>query len=714
MSSGDGADVRPGRIDAYPTHRHGTWRLRPGRVVPFGATLVPGGVNFSVYSRLATACTLALFERGANAPMAEIPFPLSFRLGNTWSMIVFDLDPESIEYGYRMEGPYDPRAGHRFDPARILLDPYAKAVGGRDRWSEPPNAREIFPHRGRLVFDDFDWEDDRPLEIPMADIVVYEMHVRSFTAHSSSGVRFPGTYAGIVEKIPYLANLGINCVELMPVFEYDEFENSRPGPDPGTTLYNYWGYSTVNFFSPKAGFAASGPLGMQVDELKTTIKELHRAGIEVILDVVFNHTAEGNENGPTLSFRGIDNLTYYMLSPDGGYFNFSGCGNTLNCNNPVVRGLVLDCLRYWAAEYHVDGFRFDLASILGRDPWGSPMSNPPLLEALAFDPILGKCKLIAEAWDAGGLYQVGSFPAFGRWAEWNGKYRDDIRRFLKGDDGLIGAVAQRLCGSPDLYGWNRRGPTASVNFITCHDGFTLRDLFSYDCKHNEGNGENNRDGTNDNHSWNCGAEGETIDEGINVLRRRLIKYAWTVLLVSQGVPMVPMGDEVGRSQRGNNNSYCQDNELNWLDWTLAEREHDLLRFARMMIALRKAHPALRQAQHLTERPVRGAIYADITWHGTRAWHADWSPGSRTIAFMLAPPASVDGPADGFIYVALNSHWETLAFELPTLAASQAWHVAADSSAAAPDDIHPSGAEPRLQDQQLIRVAGRSAVVLVGR
>jgi glycogen operon protein len=403
----------------------------------------------------------------------------------------------------------------------------------------------------------------------------------------------------------------------MPVCEFDEFENSRPGPEPGSILYNYWGYSTVNFFSPKAGFAASGPLGMQVDELKTTIKELHRAGMEVILDVVFNHTAEGNENGPTLSFRGIDNQTYYMLTPDGYYFNFSGCGNTLNCNNPVVRGLVLDCLRYWAAEYHVDSFRFDLASILGRDPWGAPMSNPPLLESLAFDPILGKCKLIAEAWDAGGLYQVGSFPAFGRWAEWNGKYRDDIRRFLKGDDGLVGAVAQRLRGSPDLYGWNRRGPTASINFITCHDGFTLRDLFSYDRKHNESNGENNRDGSDENHSWNCGAEGETTDEGVNAMRRRLIKYAWTVLLVSQGVPMVLMGDEVGRSQKGNNNTYCQDNELNWLDWTLMEREPDLLRFARMMIALRKAHPALRQSQHLTELALHGGVYGDITWHGTR-------------------------------------------------------------------------------------------------
>ena len=714
MRSGDGADLAPRRIDAYPTHRHGSWQLRPGRVFPFGATLVPGGVNFSVCSRYATACTLVLFERGEDAPMAEIPFPLSFRLGNTWSMTVFNLDPESIEYGYRMEGPYDPPGGHRFDPSRILLDPYAKAVGGRDRWGETPYWADVFPHRGRLVFEDFDWEDDRPLEIPIADLVVYEMHVRGFTVHPSSGVRFPGTYAGIVEKIPYLVDLGVNCVELMPVFEFDEFENSRPGPEPGSTLYNYWGYSTVNFFSPKAGFAASGPLGMQVDELKTTIKELHRVGIEVILDVVFNHTAEGNENGPTQSFRGIDNQTYYMLTPGGYYFNFSGCGNTLNCNNPVVRGLVLDCLRYWASEYHVDGFRFDLASILGRDPSGDPMPNPPLLESLAFDPILGKCKLIAEAWDAGGLYQVGSFPAFGRWAEWNGKYRDDIRRFLKGDDGLVGAVAQRLRGSPDLYGWNRRGPTASVNFITCHDGFTLYDLFSYDHKHNEGNGENNSDGTNDNHSWNCGNEGETADEGINALRRRLIKYAWTVLLVSQGVPMVLMGDEFGRSQRGNNNTYCQDNELNWLDWARAESEPDLLRFARMMIALRKAHPALRQTQYLTEQPLHGDVHADITWHGTRASHADWSPGSRTIAFMLAPPASDNAQVDDFIYVALNSHWETLAFELPVLSANKAWHVAANSSATAPDDIHPIGAEPRLQHREKICVVGRSAVVLVGR
>jgi len=702
------------RIDTYPTHRHGDWRLRPGRVFPFGATLVPGGVNFSIFSRHATTCTLVLFERGEQTPIAEIPFPVSFRIGHVWSMIVFDIEPESIEYGYRMDGPNDPRAHHRFDPGRILLDPYAKAVGGRDRWGETPNWTDDFPHRGRLVFEDFDWEDERPLQIPIADLLIYEMHVRSFTAHPSAGVRFPGTYAGIVEKISYLVDLGINCVELMPVFEFDEFENSRISPKTGEALYNYWGYGTVNFFSPKAGFAASGSLGMQVDELKTVIKELHRAGIEVILDVVFNHTAEGNENGPTLSFRGLDNQTYYMLRPDGSYFNFSGCGNTLNCNNPIVRGLVLDCLRYWAADYHVDGFRFDLASILGRDPWGSPMANPPLLESLAFDPILGKCKLIAEAWDAGGLYQVGSFPDFGRWAEWNGKYRDDIRRFLKGDGGVAGAVAQRLSGSPDLYGWNRRGPTASINFITCHDGFTLRDLFSYDSKHNEDNGEDNRDGSNENHSWNCGIEGETTDDGINALRLRLIRYAWVVLLVSQGVPMVLMGDEVGRSKRGNNNTYCQDNDLNWMDWTLVEREADLLRFASMMIALRKAHPALRQAHHLTGRHDTACSgYSDISWHGTRVWNADWSPDSRTIAFMLAPPPG-HGPRDDFIYVALNSHWAALPFELPALPADQAWHIAVNSGMKSPEDIHVTGAEPRLQDQGQVLVGGRSAVVLVGR
>ncbi|MFM8320458.1 MAG: glycogen debranching protein, partial [Chloroflexota bacterium] len=532
------------RVDAYPTHEHAGYSLRPGKPYPFGASFVPGGVNFSVYSSHATRCTLVLFCKGEKTPLAEIPFPDEFRIGNVWSMVVFGLAYETIEYGYRMDGPFDPQRGHRFDHDRILLDPYARAIGGRDVWGAPPDWDDPFQHRSRLVFDDFDWGDDHPLEIPFEDLVIYEAHVRSFTAHPSSGVKFPGTFAGIRQKIAYLKDLGINALELMPIYEFDEFENGKVFN--GEQLYNYWGYSTVGFFAPKAGYAATGKLGMQVDELKALVKELHRSGIEVILDVVFNHTAEGNEQGPYISFRGLDNQTYYMLTPEGYYFNFSGTGNTLNCNNPVVRNMVLDCLRYWAAEYHIDGFRFDLASILGRDPSGAPLANPPLLETLAFDPVLAKCKLIAEAWDAGGLYQVGSFPAYGRWAEWNGKFRDGLRRFIKGDPGLTGDIAQRLTGSPDLYAG--RGPTASINFITAHDGFTLYDLVSYNDKHNEANGEDNRDGANDNHAWNCGWEGPSEDPAVNALRRRQMKNAAAILLLSQGVPMILMGDEAARTQ----------------------------------------------------------------------------------------------------------------------------------------------------------------------
>ena len=704
------------RIDFYPTHRYGQFRVRPGRPFPFGATLVPGGVDFSIFSTSAASCTLVLFEKGAREPMAEIPFPDSFRIGHVWSMVVFDLDYERIEYGYRMDGPWDPAAGHRFDRTKILLDPYAKAIGGRDAWGQRPDWSDPFPHRGRLAFEDFDWEDDRPLEIPMEDLVIYELHVRSFTGHPSSGCKHPGTFAAIREKIPYLRELGVNCVELMPVYEFDEFENSRPSPATGETLYNYWGYSTVGFFAPKAGYAATARFGMQVDELKNLIKELHAQGIEVILDVVFNHTAEGNEQGPTISFRGLDNRTYYMLTPDGYYYNFSGCGNTLNCNHPVVRGIVLDCLRYWAAEYHVDGFRFDLAAILGRAPSGAPLANPPLLESLAHDPVLGKCKLIAEAWDAGGLYQVGSFPAYGRWAEWNGRYRDDLRRFLKGDPGMVGALAQRVQGSPDLYGHNRRGPTASINFITCHDGFTLYDLFAYNAKHNEANGEDNRDGANDNHSWNCGVEGPTGDPAVQALRRRMIKNAWTLLMVSHGVPMVLMGDEAGRSQRGNNNAYCQDNDINWLDWTLADKAHaELFRFARTVIAFRKAHPVLRPREHMTHRDYVGSGYADITWHGTRAWQADWSEGSRVLAFLLCGRHARGGTVeDEPIYVAANSYWEALPFELPGLPGGYAWHVAVNTSVPAPQDAFEPGNEPPLENQREFLVGGRSVAVLVGR
>ncbi len=703
------------RIDTQPTRTYGAHKLRAGRPTPFGATMVPGGVNFSVFSRFATSCVLVLFEKGAPAPVAEIPFPPEFRIGNVFTMVVFDLDAENTEYGFRMDGPFDPGNGQRFDSSKILLDPYARAIGGRDVWGEPPDWTNIYQHRARLVYDDFDWEADRALETPIEDLVVYEAHVRGFTADPSSGVKYPGTYAAIRDKIPYLKSLGINCIELMPIFEFDEWENSRPSPLTGETLYNYWGYSTVGFFAPKAGFAATGKFGMHVDELKTMVKELHANGIEVILDVVFNHTAEGNEQGPTISFRGIDNQTYYMLTPEGYYFNFSGTGNTLNCNNPIVRNLVLDALRYWAAEYHIDGFRFDLASILGRDAFGTPMANPPLLETLAFDPILAKCKLIAEAWDAGGLYQVGSFPAYGRWAEWNGKYRDAIRRFVKGEDGLVPEIIQRIEGSPDLYGGANRGATASINFITAHDGFTLHDLVSYNEKHNEANGENNNDGANDNESWNCGAEGPTDDPGVNELRARQMRNALAILMVSQGVPMVLMGDEIARTQQGNNNTYCLDNELNWFDWTLTEKNADLLRFFTRLITFRHEHPVFRSHGHFRHQDYVGSGYPDISWHGPLLWQPDTSPSSRAVAFMLDGRHAKGGAEqDNSIFVAVNMHWGAQGFALPPLGNGTAWHVVANTGMAPPEDCWDAGQEPRLGDQTGVLIGPRSVMVLIAK
>ena len=703
------------RIDIHPTHSYESFKLRLGRPQPFGATIVPGGVNFSIFSSHSTSCSLVLFEKHAKAPLAEIPFPDEFRIGNVYCMVVFDLDYENLEYGYRMDGPNNFEQGHWFDQSKILLDPYAKVIGGRDVWGVIPDWDDIYHHRGRIAFDDFDWGNDRALEIPPEDQIIYEMHVRSFTRHESSGIKenHRGTFAGIRDKIPYLKELGVNAVELMPVYEFDEFENSRPNPQTGETLYNYWGYSTVGFFSPKAGYAATGKFGMQVDELKTLVKELHKNGIEVILDVVFNHTAEGNERGPTISFRGIDNKTYYMMTPEGYYFNFSGCGNTINCNNPIVRNIVLDCLRYWAAEYHIDGFRFDLASILGRDPLGYPLANPPLLESLAFDPILAKCKLIAEAWDAGGLYQVGSFPAYGRWAEWNGKYRDGIRKFIKGD-GTVGQIAQCLQGSPDLYAWAGRAPATSINFITAHDGFTLMDLVSYNQKHNEANGENNNDGSNDNDSWNCGWEGATDDVAINALRRRQIKNAIAILMVSQGVPMLLMGDEVGRTQNGNNNTYCHDNELSWLDWDLQTKNAEILEFVKHSVAFRRSHPVLRNPNHFRNQDYVGSGYADITWHGTKAWNVDWSEGNRAIAFLLCGKHAKRGTVeDNYIYVAMNMHWQTQWFEIPGLPPSLQWHVFANTGAVFPSSYLP-GTEPVLENQSGLLVGDRSVVILVGK
>ncbi|WP_327583552.1 glycogen debranching protein GlgX [Nonomuraea sp. NBC_00507] len=694
------------RIDVVPTREISGYRVRRGRPMPYGATIVPGGVNFSVFSDRATSMALVLFERGAPSPTAVLPIPESFRVGSVFTITVFGLDHENLEYGFYADGPYDPARGDRFDSSKVLTDPHARLLSGRETWGAEPNWDDIYQYRSRLLYDDFDWEDDRPPGIPFEDLIIYETHVRGFTRHPSSGVSGPGTFTGLRDKIPYLRELGVNCVELMPIFEFDEFDNPRVNPVTGTKLHNYWGYNTVGFFAPKAGYAATGQYGMQGDELKTLIKDLHKAGIEVILDVVFNHTAEGNEHGPTISFRGLDNATYYMLTPEGYYYNFSGTGNTVNCNHPVVRDFVLGCLRYWVSDYHVDGFRFDLAAILDRAPDGTPLPNPPLLEQLAYDPLLRRCKLIAEAWDAAGLYQVGGFPSYGRWSEWNGRYRDTLRRFIKGDPGVAGDMATRMVGSPDLY--HGRSASASINFVTAHDGFTLMDLVSYNDKHNEANGEGNGDGANDNNSWNCGAEGPTDDPVIQELRLRQMKNAMALLLVSQGVPMILSGDEVGRTQQGNNNTYCQDNELSWFDWSLVDDNAELLRFVRLMIAFRHAHPLVRAAAHpLGADPSGRGGPPDVSWHGARAWAPDWSPGSRLVA-ALRTGTDQDGKVER-IYVAANAHWEPAELELP----GSGWRVVADTGAAHPYDIYEFRYEqPTVEDRYLL--GPRSVLILVGQ
>ena len=656
------------RIDEYPTHQFQGIPYRCGHVQPFGASLTSGGgINFSIFSRDATKCELLLYHYGTPEPFAVIPFPEEFRIGHVFSMIVYGLNPELLEYGYRLDGPFDPAQGYRFDRTKILLDPYAKLVSGRNVWGKEPDWNDPFQHRGCVIMEDYDWEGDKPLEIPMKDLVIYEAHVRSYTRDPSSGARYPGTYAGLAEKIPYLKELGVNCVELLPIFEFDELENSRV--INGERLYNYWGYSTVNFYAPKAGYAASAPMGMAADELKTMIKRFHQAGIEVMLDVVFNHTAEGNENGPYISYRGIDNKTYYLLTPDGYYYNFSGCGNTMNCNNAVVRNCILDCLRYWVSDYHIDGFRFDLASILSRDENGAPMTSPPLLETLAHDAILGKTKLIAEAWDAGGLYQVGSFPAWGRWAEWNGKFRDCLRSFIKSDAQHGPELLWRIQGSPDLYG--NRCSEASINFVTCHDGFTLRDMVSYNEKHNMANGEDNRDGSNDNLSWNCGVEGDTDDRWILDLRLRQEKNALALLLLSRGIPMILSGDEFGNTQFGNNNAYCQDNPISWLNWKLLEENQDLFGFVKRLIHFRAEHPVLRRSDFYRGR--NSSDYPELSFHGTVTWQLDEYQPFLCFGFMFVEPKADYGTSeDTFIYCAVNAFWEEKRFELPIVPEGFVW------------------------------------------
>lgn len=686
-----------------------------GQLLPYGVTHVPGGVNFSIFSTSATACTLVLFEHDRDTPLVEIPFPPEYKLGHVWAMVVHDLGYENLEYGFRMDGPWNPKEGDYFDPAKILLDPCAREIVGREEWmgQHQPSHKPVF--RSKVPGGPSIIEPNGIRRVPDHELIIYEMHLRGFTRHPSSQVKHPGTFKGVAEKVAALKDLGINCVELMPVFEFDETENPRTNPTTGDPLCNYWGYSTVGFFAPKSSYAASGQKFRQVQEMKDMVRTLHREGIEVMLDVVFNHTAEGNADGPVFSFRGIDNKIWYILDEKGGFTNYSGCGNTLNCNYPAVREFVINCLRYWAAEYHIDGFRFDLASILGRDSKGSPLANPPLLEFLAHDPVLADCKLVAEAWDAGGLYQVGNFPSYGRWMEWNGKYRDCVRRFLKGDGGMVGEMVQRIMGSPDLYAAAGRKPTASVNFITCHDGFTLRDLFSYNGKQNLENGEGNRDGSNDNLSWNCGTEGETDDPAIKAMRRRQAKNAMAILMCSQGVPMIYMGDECGRTQRGNNNAYCHDAEWNWLDWEPDACGREVLRFTKAMIAFRKANAVLHQPEFLTERDQIGSGYADISWHGVLPWHPDWSAGSRSLAFMLCGRHSeAIGGNRQFIYVACNMYYQPLNFGLPVLPKGMSWHRFADTTMPAPDDVCGIGGEVLLPVQKSYTVGEWSVVILIGK
>ena len=691
-------------INESPTKRIGDLEYGPGHVLPLGATLMFDGVNFSVFSKEATSCTLVLYHHGQKVPFQEIPFPDSFRIGHVYSMMVYGLNIETIEYGYRFDGPYDPKKGLRFDKNRVLLDPFARSISGRSVWGIEPDYTNPFQYRGQIIREDYDWLGDKPLEMHPSDLVIYELHLRSFTQHPASEVRYRGTYAGLIEKIPYLKALGVNCVELMPIFEFDEFENSREVN--GRRLVNYWGYSTVGFQAPKAGYAASARFGMEADELRHMIRTLHQNGIQVILDVVFNHTAEGGEGGPSISFKGIDNRTYYLLTPDGGYINYSGCGNTMNCNNPVVRNLMLGCLIYWVAAFHVDGFRFDLASILSRDEKGVPMMNPPLLESIACDEVLGKTLLIAEAWDAGGLYQVGTFPAYGRWSEWNGMYRDCLRRFIKGEAERLPELILRIRGSDDLY--RQRGPTASINFVTCHDGFTLYDLVSYNEKHNWDNGEENRDGTNDNASWNCGAEGSTDDPEIIALRMRQMKNMLTVLLTSRGIPMLLSGDEFANTQYGNNNAYCQDNEISWLDWNQLERYRDLYDYVRRLIAFRKAHPVLRADGY--DFSHNGTGYPELSFHGTQAWNLDEHSPGLSFAYMYAEDhVRYCTERDAFIYVAVNAYWETQHYGLPILPEGFQWGLAFESHDVSTD----VNDERPLEDQSGIVLGPRSAAVLIG-
>ncbi len=653
-----------------------------GMPLPLGSTITPEGINFALFSRHATAVTLVVADVEATNEWIELPLdPLRNKTGDVWHLLLHDAPP-TLRYGYRLAGPHDPEgAGHFFTPDRILLDPHAREIHSPP-WGHPRGCLGTEPcclidqHR-------YDWEGDRPLGIPLRDSIIYELHVRGFTQHPAANVSHPGTFRGLIEKIPYLKRLGITAVELMPVTEFNENETTFVSPETGKRLKNFWGYSPLSFFAPKASY--SSDLDHPLNEFRDMVKALHRAGIEVILDIVYNHTAEGGGDGPTTSFRGIDNTIYYLLDPwTRAYLNFSGCGNTCNCNHPIVRNLIMDALRWWVVDMHVDGFRFDLASILGRDMQGHVLANPPVVEAIAEDPILADTKIIAEAWDAAGLYQVGSFSPHHRWAEWNGRFRDDVRAFLLGRPGLVSALATRIAGSSDLYQRHGRRPCNSINFITSHDGFTLGDLVSYNQKHNLANGENNRDGDNNNLSWNSGVEGPTANRAILAIRSRRLRTMAVILLLSQGVPMLVAGDEFGRSQRGNNNAWCQDNDISWIDWTLAGTNRLQLRFFRKLIQLRKAHPIFRRDDFFQ---ASDAVHGpEISWQGLEAGQPDWSEPCQALAFLLNG-AALEGQADDDFFVMLNGFVDTSAdFTVPSPSRRRTWARIIDTGRSAPRDF----------------------------
>lgn len=710
-----------------------SYELKPGKALPFGAHITPHGVQFSIFSRHASSVSLCFFNTSTDStPVLEIELdPLINKTGDCWHVLVGGVGAGQL-YLYRMDGPYAPYEGHRYNRNKLLIDPYTKALTGDFRWdlsaamgydiSSPDldlSFSKVFDAgvipKCIVVDDEFDWDGTRPLNYPLRDCVLYEVHLKGMSRHPSSGVRHPGTYRGVIEMIPYLKSLGITSVEFLPIQEFDEFEyGHRLNPETGEPLKNYWGYSTIAFYAPKASYAADGRMGQQVREFKEMVRELHKAGIEVILDIVFNHSGEGDQMGHTLSFRGIDNSIYYMLDENKRYYkNYSGCGNTMNCNHPVVRGLIIDCLRYWVQEMHVDGFRFDLGSILGRDENGNLMEDPPVLDRIAEDPVLRDTKIIAEAWDAGGAYQVGSFPG-GRWAEWNDRFRDTARSYWRNDPRMRSLFATRISGSADLYSWNGRKPYHSINYVTAHDGFTLNDLVSYSRKYNFANGEDNRDGHNNSLSSNYGVEGETDNEAVNLIRRRQIKNFLGSLLLSTGTPMLLGGDEFRRTQKGNNNAYCHDNELSWMDYGHLKKHEEVHRFTRLLVQFRRAHPALKRQEFYTGLDSDNNSIPDIAWFNEQGGAVDWDADHNYLALRI------DGSRteihrdqdDQDFYIMSNPAPEDQVFKLPPAPKGRIWARVIDTGLPGPEDIVEPDQEVPLEHQEEYLVKARSLVTLI--